>query len=435
MNFDETWTKFMEARSKPLNERFPGQYRSLIVETNDPLNMGRVRFRCPDMHDADLEVAMCPWANPATDLGGNAKRFISPCIGDWVWVTFEKQHPYGPIYTGFADPLKRRLYALPQIHRPTGESYDVNGNPLPSKNDFDKDYLPKDGRPMSHGWQDRYGNIDMHSAVGYYPAEHEIAPDALGRESFSNPKVNDPDRKYMMRATKYGHMMIMSDVGYNWKKVNDSVGEFTGNAQKDEDFEIKRWKWYQKLANEDKPKQTDQRKVSIQTRYGHKFELRDVGWAQPGPFNSKSRPDYTEEAYLSDERERDERWIKLRTKAGMLIQLSDIGSDPSKDETIKTDWASQLVSWRTGKTRTLASSDSSPGTATNLPSMIVVAASRLLRPKSPQEAMVSLLRGGARLRAKSRTRLVHQWDSSGNSTKTMRPITAPGVRRLGILSS
>ena len=48
MNFDETWTKFMEARSKPLNERFPGQYRSLIVETNDPLNMGRVRFRCPD---------------------------------------------------------------------------------------------------------------------------------------------------------------------------------------------------------------------------------------------------------------------------------------------------------------------------------------------------------------------------------------------------
>ena len=336
MNFDETWTKFMEARSKPLNERFPGQYRSLIVETNDPLNMGRVRFRCPDMHDADLEVAMCPWANPATDLGGNAKRFISPCIGDWVWVTFEKQHPYGPIYTGFADPLKRRLYALPQIHRPTGESYDVNGNAQPSKNDFDKDYLPKDGRPMSHGWQDRYGNIDMHSAVGYYPAEHEIAPDALGRESFSNPKVNDPDRKYMMRATKYGHMMIMSDVGYYWKKVNDSVGEFTGNAQKDEDFEIKRWKWYQTLANEDKPKQTDQRKVSIQTRYGHKFELRDVGWAQPGPFNSKSRPDYTEEAYLSDERERDERWIKLRTKAGMLIQLSDIGSDPSKDETIKS---------------------------------------------------------------------------------------------------
>lgn len=334
MSFDDTWNKFMEARSKPLNERFPGQYRAQIVETNDSLNMGRVRFKCPDLHDADLAADMCPWANPATDLGGSAKRFTAPCIGDWVWVAFEKQHPYGPIYTGFADPLKRRLYALPHVHRPTGDSFDVDGNVQLSKNDYDKEYLPLDGRPMSHGWQDRYGNLELHSALGFFPSEHAQAPDALGNEIFDNPKANEPDRKYMLRATKYGHIMIMSDVGYSWKK-DAKYGEFTGNAESDNDFDIKRWKWYQKYANENKPKETDQRKIMMQTRYGHKFEMRDVGWAQPGPFDSKSRPDFSDETYLSKEDKLDQRWVKIRTKGGMLIQLSDIGTDPGSDETIK----------------------------------------------------------------------------------------------------
>lgn len=334
MSFDDAWFRFMEARNKPLQERFPGHYRAVVVETNDPLNMGRVRFRCPDMHDADLEVNMCPWASPATDLGGSAKRFVSACIGDWIWVSFEKQHPYGPVYTGFADPMKRRLYSLPHIHRPTGESFDANGTLQAAKKDYDDPFLPLDGRPMSHGWQDRYGNIDLHSSIGFFPVEHSEAPDSLGNETFNKPKVNEPDRKYLMRSTKYGHMMIMSDVGYAWYKKND-VGEFTGNVAVDEQFEIDRWKYYQRVANEDKAKDSDQRRILIQTRYGHKFELRDVGWAQPGPFDSKSRPEFSDEAYLSNEDKLDERWVKIRTKAGMLIQLSDIGADPSKDKQIK----------------------------------------------------------------------------------------------------
>jgi len=334
MSFDDAWVKFMEGRNKPLQERFPGQYRAIIVETNDPLNMGRVRFRCPDMHDADLAISQCPWASPSPDMGGAASRFTSPCIGDWIWISFEKQHPYGPIYIGFADPMKRRLYALPNVHNATSESYDANGNLQTAKQDYDQDYLPADGRPMSHGWLDRYGNLDLHSALGFFPAEH------TGTQQ-NDPIVNEPDRKYMLRATKYGHILIMSDVGYAWKK-DGQTGEFTGNSDTDSEFEIRRWKFLQRLANEDTPKGGDQRRYSASTRYGHLFEMRDVGWAQPGPFNSKSRPDFAEETYLSTNDKLDQRWVKLRTKGGILIQASDVGSDPGNDETIKRSVLDEL---------------------------------------------------------------------------------------------
>lgn len=341
--------KFFIARTKPLNERFPGHYRALVVETNDPLNMMRVRVKCPDMHDFDLAIEDCPWAVSAFDLGGyRAGNFAHPCIGDWVWITFEKQHPYAPIWTGFANPTRRKAYTYPQVSVRSPVSLNQDGKPTTAPNDYDEQYLPKDGRPMYVGTQDRYGNLDLMSAVGYYPRQHESPPpppdhDAVQRATFKQeanaPKVNNPDKKYMARVTKYGNMLIMGDQGYSWKK-NGNIGEFTGDFTEDEDFETKRWLYLQRLINEDKPDTTqpdgDQRRMTMLTRYGHRIECRDVGWAQVGPIQSTTRDgEYSSPTILSQEEKNDYRWIKIRTKGGMLFQAYDKGFNPQEDEFIK----------------------------------------------------------------------------------------------------
>lgn len=75
------WSKFFNHRTRVLWDRFPGLYRALVVETNDPLNVYRVRFKCPDLHDFDLSPEDCPWAVPSNDLGGfRSGRFSHPRI-------------------------------------------------------------------------------------------------------------------------------------------------------------------------------------------------------------------------------------------------------------------------------------------------------------------------------------------------------------------
>ncbi len=348
-NIDVVWDKFFGDRSKPLPERFPGKYRSLVVETNDPLNMGRIRFKCPELHDDDLKPDECPWAVCALDVGGKrTARFVSPSIGDVVWITFEKNHPYGPIWDGYATPTRRKFYTYPQIHNISPIPVDENGIVDKRPVDYDRQYLPKDGRPMAHGWTDRYGNLDIHSSVGFYPIEHDVPPPEPDHDAVSNTKflqrsekpiVNDPDKKYMARITKYGHMLVMGDQGFHWKKEED-LGEFKGDFKEDEKFEIKRWLYLQKLLNDNVPKAEsdggDQRKILLQSRYGTKLEIRDVGWAQKGPIMSKSRLDeYEQPRILSKEENADYRWFKIRTKGGMLFQAYDKGFHPAKDKFIQ----------------------------------------------------------------------------------------------------
>lgn len=353
-NLSMVWGKFFKHRTKTLSERFPGHYRAIVVETNDPLNIYRVRFKCPELHNFDLPAEDCPWAVPAPYLGGKATgSFHHPCIGDWVWITFEKQHPYGPIYTGFADPTRRQMYTLPQISSPTPLPLNAEGKPaekLPQ--DYKKEYLPKDGRPMQTGMVDRYGNMEIVSAVGFYPKEHAEAPpapdfDPLTKQKFSQtnpkPEINDPDKKYILKATKYGNLLLLGDQGYYWKKEDKDekkYGEFTGEAVEDQEFEQKRWLQLQSLVNEDKHStkdpDSDQRRNMLMTRYGHKFEMRDVGYAQPGPHDNTAREgEQGSGRYLSKETVRDQRWIKLRSKGGMLIELNDSGVNPKKDKNVQ----------------------------------------------------------------------------------------------------
>lgn len=359
-NYDSSLDKFFKERTKPLNERFPGSYRAVVVETNDPLNVGRIKFRCPELHNFSLPSADCPWAVPSTDLGGaKAGRFTHPCIGDWVWITFEKQHPYAPIWTGFASPTRRGMYPMASVHTEPPKMLNSDGKLVEGAADYDSKYLPKDRRPMAHGHADRYGTLDISSSVGFFPHTHDVIPappghDPLQNKSFnsgnSKPEVNAPDKKYTARITKYGNMLILGDQGYYWKKSEDKdkkkYGEFTGDHDKDIEWEKKRWLNIQRTINENVPNSSeangDQRRIQLSTRYGHKIELRDVGWAQLGPIESKSRQgEYSEPTILSKEKNNDYRWIKIRTKGGMLFQAYDKGLNPSSDTYIKRSLLSE----------------------------------------------------------------------------------------------
>jgi len=338
-------TLINDRRHASPSQRFQGYFRAEVVETNDPLNMGRVRFKCPDMHDSTLKAADLPWAEAAPNLGGaRAGGIVSPTIGDIVWIAFEKQNPMAPIWVGFATPTRSKLYSYPQIHQSTPIPVNREGKPTSRPNDYDTTYLPKDGRPMSHGTIDRYGHLDLHCSVGFFPKKHEQAPpppdhDAIGgtkyKQSSLSPEVNAPDRKYMARMTKYGMLMIQSDQGYYWKK-NGELGEFTGDPIADEKYETQRWLKIQKLLNEGSPSGFDARRMLNLTRYGHRFEMRDTGWAQAGPVPSFSRQgEYGPPARLSEEETHDLRWVKLRTKGGWLFQAYDKGFHPQDDVYVK----------------------------------------------------------------------------------------------------
>lgn len=343
--------KLLQERTTPINERFPGFYRALVVDTNDPLNMGRVRFLCPEMHNSTMSVGDAPFALPAPGFGGpRCGLFSTPCIGDGVWISFEKQHPFGPIWFSGADPTRQRYYTRLQVSNPSPVSLSVDAQPQGIPEDYDVDYLPKDGRPMSYGYTDRYGTSVVSSAVGFFPTTHSLAAPPAEYDPYAaslylnakaKPEVNSPDRKYHAEITKYGNILQLSDVGYYWYKEDGLAiaGEFIGDPTIDENFENTRFKYLQKLLNEGHPSTannrvgiqgTDQRKAAILTRYGHKWEQRDVGYAQPGPMvNVARKGEYGDGQLLSLESKNDMRWLKWRSKAGNLYQAIDVGYDPA----------------------------------------------------------------------------------------------------------
>jgi len=345
------YNKFFNHRTHPLWNRFGGLYRAYVVETNDPLRMHRIRFVCPDLHDYTLKdhPEQCQWAVPCFDLGTKRQgRWAHPRIGDWVWITFERNHPNAPIWVGFANPTRRKFYAYPSIYGPTPVPVNDTGKKQSAPEDYNIGYMPQDERPMSHGWQDRYGNLDICSSVGFFPKEHDKDAAPAGHDAVQDgdynasenpPKINEPDVKHMTKITKYGNIITLGDQGYYWQN------EFKGDFDKDEKFETDRWLYLQRLLNEDHPdtvnnnaaaEDSDQRRIELKTRYGSKIEMRDVGWAQAGPIESSCRKDeYGTSTNLSLEETNDFRWLKLRTKAGMLFQMYDKGADPSEDLFIK----------------------------------------------------------------------------------------------------
>jgi hypothetical protein len=357
-----------------------GFYRSTVIETNDPLNMNRVRVRIEDIHGYDLPRSSCPWATPSSLIGGLRKSFfIAPEIGDSVWVSFEQGDPRLPIYFGYASAEGYPDYVSQQIHTEPSpiiiEDDDETATEISKIKRYNYGYLPLDGRPKRTGYVDGYGNADFSSAVGYHsvhegsrnPESPEIGINNPNRIPFRGdlPKVNEPDLKYMLRCTKYGHMQLMSDQGYYWRKSKNSAGTSLGEFGTDDNsmdgvyqasidnmkFEAKRWNTIERMLMSGGIKQkwdgpyenVDQRRQLFMTRYGHLLDMRDTGWAQQGPLESKTREgEYGEPSIISLEDKQDLRFWRARTKGGMYFIMGDKGFHPQEDKYVRQTLSEDL---------------------------------------------------------------------------------------------
>lgn len=79
------------------NNTFYGKYRGIVTDINDPLMIGRIRARVPDVMGDDESG----WAMPCAPFGGQSTGFFAlPKKGAGVWIEFEHGDPDYPIWSG-----------------------------------------------------------------------------------------------------------------------------------------------------------------------------------------------------------------------------------------------------------------------------------------------------------------------------------------------
>jgi uncharacterized protein involved in type VI secretion and phage assembly len=76
---------------------FWGKYRGVVSDNADPLRIGRVRAKVPDVYGDDESG----WAMPAAPFGGAGSGFFAvPPSGAGVWLEFEHGDPDYPVWSG-----------------------------------------------------------------------------------------------------------------------------------------------------------------------------------------------------------------------------------------------------------------------------------------------------------------------------------------------
>lgn len=76
------------------NRRFPGVYRGVVTQIDDPLNKGRVKMQVPQV----LASSTTNWAWGVSHVSGEWPT--PPPIGQGVWVMFEGGDPSYPVWIG-----------------------------------------------------------------------------------------------------------------------------------------------------------------------------------------------------------------------------------------------------------------------------------------------------------------------------------------------
>lgn len=80
-----------------MRSRYYGKYRGLVVDVNDPEQLGRITAQVPEI----LHEEVSPWALPAVPFAGPGHGLVLlPEVGDGVWIEFEAGDPSRPIWTG-----------------------------------------------------------------------------------------------------------------------------------------------------------------------------------------------------------------------------------------------------------------------------------------------------------------------------------------------
>lgn len=77
--------------------QFFGKYRGVVSDNRDPMQIGRIRARVPDVMGSEESG----WAMPCAPFAGSGMGFFAlPPSGAGVWIEFEHGDPDFPIWSG-----------------------------------------------------------------------------------------------------------------------------------------------------------------------------------------------------------------------------------------------------------------------------------------------------------------------------------------------
>ena len=95
----EDLERMVAALVERAERRFFGKYRGRVVDTDDPLRLGRLRVSVPSVLGPDVVTG---WATPCAPYGGAAGQglLLVPDREAGVWVEFEEGDPEFPIWCG-----------------------------------------------------------------------------------------------------------------------------------------------------------------------------------------------------------------------------------------------------------------------------------------------------------------------------------------------
>ncbi len=103
---------------------FFGKYRGLVVDNDDPEQLGRLRAQVPSILG---EETVTGWALPCSPYGGmeNQGWFVVPDIGAGVWVEFEQGDLEFPVWSGTFWSKPGGTTEVPIANGPDGAETDV----------------------------------------------------------------------------------------------------------------------------------------------------------------------------------------------------------------------------------------------------------------------------------------------------------------------
>ncbi len=79
------------------NKKYFGKYRGVVSDNNDPMKLGRIQAKVPEV----LGDKESTWALPSVPYAGkNVGLFLIPPTDALVWIEFEHGDPDYPIWTG-----------------------------------------------------------------------------------------------------------------------------------------------------------------------------------------------------------------------------------------------------------------------------------------------------------------------------------------------